>query len=451
MWYNLFVGGFMIDKLRKCDSIFEIIDTIDNFFKAYNNDNYLPGIYREGSLVSSIGKNADFYAKLIIRPMNLKLTKSWLKSAEEGNFVDGSEDITESDIVYNLITRKRFYHSDLYTLNPNLIEVNDYIYEKIQDNKNVANLVYFNSVYSTYEWPVLIEKNDDEILIFKQALSELINSKINLYSQYKLSVEFEYRDKEHIIKEKEDVFSDKYFIHNTTAEDRTDLVGTIDLEFIMPKINNLNIMTNAISGDLRKINESNWNDDMDAGLIVFNKRCLDFLKKRYVFVEYHMIDLFSQKSILVDILDDKVVFWEGEFNQLPYDIKKQLEIYNVRVKSNSIISKPMYEWQLKGNINYDKFEFPYQKIAKYIFENHFLLAYELKCNLDRPKNKTDFVEKINNILRILNINIEDIKCNELGYITVEKILNTKYLSNKKELSELYDYFCYKIMGVIKND
>lgn len=443
----------MIDSLREKNTIKEIIEEIKNFYKAYDNNNYIPGIYKEGSLLSSSNKYADYYAKLIIRPINHKLTNSWTKGNLEGNFIDGSYEINESACIYNLITLKKFYKNEIYTLNPCLYEASDYIYEKIQDNKNVCNLVYFNSTFSTHEWPVLIsEKNDDNnILVLKRSIADYVNNKPHIFPQYKLSVEFEYRDKVHIISETKDISSDSYYIHNTTADDRTNLVGTIDLNLVIPILNDLDIMVNSIDGSFRKINESNWNDDVDAGLIVFDKKCLTELKMRYIFVEYHMIDLFNQNSSLVDIINNRVVFWEGEFNQLPYDIKKSLEKYNIKKPSTGIISKPMFEWQLNANIDYDKYEYPYQKLSKYLYENYYNILTELKCNMDLPNNKNEFVERINNVLKILNLNIDDIEKNELGYTTIIKILTTKYLSTKKELIELFDYFSYNILEVISND
>ena len=443
----------MIDNLRKCNTIQEIISTIKEFYKSYDNNNYIPGIYKEGSLLSSSDKYADYYAKLIIRPINHKLTNSWVKTNLEGNFVDGSSDVDESAFIYNLVTMKRYYKNELFTLNPILYNSNEYIFEKIQDNKNVCNLIYFDSTFSTHEWPVLLSNDNDDnnILILKKTISDYVNDKPNIYPHYKLSVEFEYRDKKHIISETDNKSSNHYYIYNTTASDRTNIVGTIDLNFVLPNHNDLDIMVNSIDGRFRKIDESNWNDDMDAGLIVFDHKCLIELKKRYIFVEYHMIDLFNQKSCLVDIYDKKVIFWEGEFNQLPYDVKKSLERYNIRKPETGIISRPMYEWQLKANMFYDKFEYPYQKLAKNLYENYFDVLTELKCNLDLPNDKTEFIDRINDILKILDLKIDSIKSDEEGYITIIKILNTKYLPTKKELTQLYDYFSYKILGVIQYD
>lgn len=178
------------------------------------------------------------------------------------------------------------------------------------------------------------------------------------------------------------------------------MLGTIDIDFVIPKDRKLDIITNQLNGNIRKIDESNWNDDMDAGLIVFNNKCLKYLKKRYLFIELSMIDMHTKDSVLVDFVGNRVVFWEGEFNKLPYEVKKELEQYNVRKKCKGIISKAMFEWQLNCNLDYDKYEYSYQKIGKKVFENYFDIAFESGLSLDLPRTSKELKDKIDNLLKI---------------------------------------------------
>lgn len=38
-----------------------------------------------------------------------------------------------------------------------------------------------------------------------------------------------------------------------------------------------------------------------------------------------------------------------------------------------------------------------------------------------------------------------------GFITLEKIMNNKYKPTVEESKQLFDYFCYNLLGVIDND
>lgn len=434
----------MLEVLNNCSTIEEIINEVKKFYNSYNNDYYIPAIYKEGSLIEGKGNNSEFYAKLIIRPSELELKESWVKMNDTNDFIDEPSKVSISDCVYNVVVTKKYYQNSLYTLNPNLYFSNDYVYEKNQDHKNVANIVYFDNSFSTNEWPILRSESDDEILVLKQSL-------INYVENYKLSVEFEYRSKDFIIKEKNSIKENDYYVYNITGDDMTWINATVDLDFIIPDNNQLKLVTNSISGGTRPINEHNWNDDVDAGLLVFRPACLKMLKKRYIIIELHMIDLFTKKSTLIDIVDDKVVFWEGEFNQLPYEIKKSLEPFNIKTNSKGIISKPMFEWQLNGNLEYDKFEYPYLKLGKNIIENYYDLACDMKCSLDLPNNSKELLEKINNILAIYKLKIDDLYKNENGFIFLKETLSKKRKPKKYDCCQLFDYFCHLVLEVINHD
>ena len=446
----------MLDKLRKCNNVEEVIKCIREFYHSYDSSNYIPGIYKEGSFLSTKENyDGEFYAKLILRPDEKNIKQTWMKMKLSYGFIDGSDEREKNDIsnyIYNLIVQKNYFRHTVYTLNPYLYNDNESaIYEKTQDNKNVANLVYYDPTFSTNEWPILISNNDDEILILKKSISSFINTEKNVFPHYVLSVEFEYRDKKHKIDDFVEYKKDGCLITKERTNDFIWLLGTFDIDYITPKDNDLKIITNQLNGNIRNIDESNWNDDMDAGLIVFDKKCLKYLKERYIFLEFAMIDMYTKDSILVDFVSDKIVFWEGEFNKLPYEVKKELEKYNIKKKMNGIISPAMFEWQLNGNLDYGKHEPYYQKLGKYVLENYFDIAYESRISTELPETYNDLIEKINELLKLLSLEYKQLYKYEKGFFTLEKVLNNKYKPGPKISAELFDYFCYLLLEVVDHD
>lgn len=446
----------MLDKLRKCNNVEEIIKCIREFYHSYDNSNYIPGIFKEGSFLSAKENyDGEFYAKLILRPDEKDIKQTWMKMNLSYGFIDGSDEKEKNDIsnyIYNLIVQKNYYRHTVYTLNPYLYNDNESaIYEKNQDNKNVANLVYYDPTFSTNEWPILISKNDDEILLLKKSISSFINTEKNVFPHYVLSVEFEYRDKKHKIDDFVEYKNDGCLITKERTNDFIWLLGTFDIEYIIPKDNNLRIITNQLNGNIRNIDESNWNDDMDAGLIVVDKKCLKYLKERYIFLEFAMVDMYTKDSILVDFVSDKIVFWEGEFNKLPYEVKKELEKYNIKKKMNGIISPAMFEWQLNGNLDYEKYEPYYQKLGKYILEKYFDIAYESRISTELPETYKDLIEKVNELLKLFSLEYKQLYKYEKGFFTLEKVLNNKYKPGPKISAELFDYFCYLLLEVVDHD
>ena len=446
----------MLDKLRKCSNVEEVIKCIREFYHSYDSSNYIPGIYKEGSFLSTKENyDGEFYAKLILRPDEKDIKQTWMKMNLSYGFIDGSDEREKNDIsnyIYNLIVQKNYYRHTVYTLNPYLYNDNESaIYEKNQDNKNVANLVYYDPTFSTNEWPILISQNDDEILLLKKSISSFINTEKNVFPHYVLSVEFEYRDKKHKIDDFVEYKKDGCLITKERTNDFIWLLGTFDIDYITPKDNDLKIITNQLNGNIRNIDESNWNDDVDAGLIVFDKKCLKYLKERYIFLEFAMIDMYTKDSILVDFVSDKIVFWEGEFNKLPYEVKKELEKYNIKKKMNGIISPAMFEWQLNGNLDYGKYEPYYQKLGKYVLENYFDIAYESRISTELPETYKDLIEKVNELLNFFSLEYKKLYKYEKNFFTLEKVLDNKYKPSPKISAELFDYFCYLLLEVVAHD
>lgn len=169
---------------------------------------------------------------------------------------------------------------------------------------------------------------------------------------YILSVEFEYRNTNNHIKDVDNYQDDTSFIDNINKEKKGYLwlIGTIDIPFVIKSEQPLNIVVNDLKGNKRTLNENNYNDDTDAGLIVFSEDCFEYLRQRYIILGLTMIDTYNEnQSYIIDNLEDIFVFWEGEFNKLPREVKVGLEKYNNIEKSTGIISPAMFEWQLNAN------------------------------------------------------------------------------------------------------
>lgn len=91
------------------------------------------------------------------------------------------------------------------------------------------------------------------------------------------------------------------------------------------------------------------------------------------------------------------------------------------------------------------------QLSKYIYENYLTVAYELGYSFDYPDSVNDFKNKINNILKIFDLNIEKISSEEAEYIELLKLMNNKEEYSLKKLKDLYDYFCYKLLLEVKHD
>ena len=53
--------------------------------------------------------------------------------------------------------------------------------------------------------------------------------------------------------------------------------------------------------------------------------------------------------------------------------------------------------------------------------------------------------------KIIGLMFDNLLYEEKGFFLLKDILSNKYKAKKQECIELYDYYCYLILGVIKND
>lgn len=452
----------MISELEKATSIIELIDIIKNKFSEYNDSLYLPAIIKEGNFIYNRFDNkdkipnSDFYSKLIIRPRKMEITQSWLIQNLAYNFYNGnqyleSKEVNPLDFVYNIIVNKNLYGNSVYTLNPILYNDTSSIIEEDYKSNEIANLYYCDTFHSENKIPV-IKKEDDNIFILKDVLKEYVPCQNNtLYGNedYVLSVEFEYRNTNNHISDKEDYKDSTCFIDNVNKDmkDFVWLIGTFDIPLIIKEVIPQNIIVNTLDGKKRKINEHNYNDDTDAGLIVFSEDCFDFLSKRYIILGLTMFDTYNErKSYIIDNLENVFVFWEGEFNKLPREIKLELEKFNEKEKSKGIISPAMFEWQLNAKWDWKSKAYPFQYLGDYLIENYLELVREYKCNIVLPKNKEIFKEEIRNILKILQLQIEDLNRDEKPYKMLLKIMNGEDVEiGEEKLKSLFEYFCIIIL------
>ena len=459
-----------IKELEKATSIKELVETIKEFYASYNHDGYIPALFQEGYFTISGLKNgveedcSEFYAKLIIRPYNHKMTNSWQVGNLSQGFIDGSiledEEREESNFIYNLIVHRKMYGNNVYCLNPMLYNRLEYIDEENYKNNGVVNAFYSDE---NEKVPLIKKDDNDNLMLYKKSIEDyMIDADSNSYPNYILSVEFEYRNTDKHITDKEDYVTKTEYIDNVSKtmpihgeQDFLWLIGTVDIPFVNSEDRSLSIITNSLNGHQRPLNEKNYNDDTDAGLIVFDYSCLEFLMERYVILGFIMIDTFEETSTLIDLVDDIVVFWEGEFNKLPYITQKGLEKYNNQERTSNIISSAMFDWQLEVKQNYlDKAE-PFQKLGNYLWENHEELVREYKCNVTLPRTEKLFIEQANTILKITKLAVKEIEWDKMApraFFAIETLLEKKELIvDIKNLPVMFQNFCVLILNQVDKD
>ncbi|MGL5558660.1 MAG: hypothetical protein ACRDC3_05875, partial [Paraclostridium dentum] len=208
------------------------------------------------------------------------------------------------------------------------------------------------------------------------------------------------------------------------------------------------------SGDEREHNPNHYDGDTTEGFICFNTDVIEILRNYYFFYDLHIFDKDNiENRYLIDVLDDKVVFWEGEYNKLPRFIKDKIDIYNfVPEIKNGIISQAMSAMQLEVDWNWNEKLSPDYKLANAIREVSFNRALDLGITFITPNNIEEMKHFILNIEKLKNIKLERFNTRAKDVSILIKIRDEIKLDEDiKDLQLLYKKYCYAIYREMKNE
>lgn len=445
----------VLEKIKKMNNIDDLEVFIKNIFEDEENE-YIPAIINEGGYTSKEGE--DFYLKLVIAHNKVNLLKTWLKENMSLGLIDpdwGNDDDLYQKLIENIITMRNVKGNSLYQINPLLVGVE--VEELEYDNSTVVNALYKGGSGKSE----LILKSDGSkgLYILKKIIEPYLNeTDSNIYPKYKLIAEYEYRTHDKKFRyQNVPEYKSKYGIHEISIDNKGMwLKGSI----IIGRLKNESISGRAIdvvdmgSLEVRKHNPNNYDDDTQAGFVIFKKEVLDILKNDYYIYDLTIIEKDDiQNNIIIDILSDKVVFWEGEYNKFSDEMKNKIDSFNyIPEPIENIISPAMMAWQLEVDWNYHKKLFPNQMLANLIRKKYFNNAIDVGISFYEPNNIIEFREfilKLESITKItlgnFNPEIKDVKNLYNIYGKNEITLS------ESEIVELYQKYCYQIYKGIENE
>lgn len=101
----------------------------------------------------------------------------------------------------------------------------------------------------------------------------------------------------------------------------------------------------------RELNPKNYNDDVEVGILFFATEVICILTKYYHVCGFEMIDKANSESIPIDIHENEVAVFEGDYNCMPAKLKKELARYNIHMEPSMKWSEFFIRWQFLGDWN----------------------------------------------------------------------------------------------------
>ena len=427
-----------------------ISNILDHYYLKFK-EKYIVGILNEGK----ISNEEELYIKLVLVPQNTDIGRTWLKENLTCNVENN---------IHNVITRYNYNYKFIYGLSPILIG-NHNIVLTDQDNNNTISAIYNES--KKINKPRAVYFEDSNIYVYHKLIREYIpvdgfTNEFDLYIEvdYKKTIDLD--ENLHTINCEEKIdngFVNYYYCKSMIESNKTlfRLLFTHKFDYSkLPilqeaKIDNDIKVVSLENNVIRPLDKTNYNDDINAGFVVFSKECINILHKHFYFYDLKLIPKNnSVEGILYDYLDDCIVFWEGEFNKLPEEIIEQIKKYNLSNKTEGIISPAMFKWQLQASWNYFEELLPNMQLANIISENDLDLAIDMNLDFLPPNTEKEYSEFIIKVLKITNKSIKDLRLIENKEILLNNIINLNYrFSSKKELFNNYQGFCNLLVRVLK--
>lgn len=97
--------------------------------------------------------------------------------------------------------------------------------------------------------------------------------------------------------------------------------------------------------NFRELNKTNYSDDIVCGTVILQRSAIEEIKKYFQICGFMLISAESGSCYPIDIHKDKIVLFEGTYNNMPESLKEMLIQYNITPLTEKIWSSFFFHWQ----------------------------------------------------------------------------------------------------------
>ena len=450
----------MLNEIKRSNDWRETVESIFKIFYKRCVDERIPALFDLGSIFGEEFQYEELYLKLVLVPKDQKITRTWIKDNLSSSSTHCYSDDSES-CCHNIIVQFNCNGMQKYGFNPILLSSEELIYCDFGEG-DVINQTY--NANGRINKPCILRKEKGEekvitlsFLSIKELLNDVYSNSFDLYA------DFEYRkrttDYEGATGEFDEPDGKYYITYNSDSSllgEKYDpllwIQGSKKLDIELLKLclnqdidNNISVIS-LEHQDMRPLNPKNYNDDTNAGLVPFKKEAITVLRNYYFVYGLRLIPKSNDfSSVLVDFLEDAIVFWEGEFNKFPNELKEELVPFNIKEVFKPFISKAMFAWQLGARFDFAEKENFYQQLADYYRQHYEHISFENELSFEIPSTVSDFASLITKTLKIANIKLEELRFIPEKQNLFKRILNNSIVLSEKEIRDTYEGFSYVLL------
>ena len=201
----------------------------------------------------------------------------------------------------------------------------------------------------------------------------------------------------------------------------------------------------------RKLNKSNYNDDLVVGSVFFTRSAISVIEKYYRIIGYIICD---EKGLYypIDVKNDEITMLEGTYNCLTDKLKMELVPYNIQVEPLTIWSSFFFRWQFM--CDWDAFENSgsFIKLSSLIIENDLLVKkiIDERINFVFPTNYKELSQMVCGLNKLFGVTFYNKDFyEEINYL-FDSLLSGYHINMSKDEVDTYCYqFCDYVLKKVE--
>lgn len=199
----------------------------------------------------------------------------------------------------------------------------------------------------------------------------------------------------------------------------------------------------------RELDTTNYNDDIIVGVIFFRRDAINVINNYYRIIGYLICDE-NGVNYPIDIRKNDIALFEGTYNCLCEELKKELIQFNIQDKPQMIWSNFFILWQFVCDFDVFKKSGSFIKLASEIAGNEKMMKKLLAKKIDYvfPLNYKELSKMAYGLNRLYGIEFYNKDYyEEINYL-FDSIMNGYHINMTLEEVETY---CYQLCNyVLKN-
>lgn len=199
----------------------------------------------------------------------------------------------------------------------------------------------------------------------------------------------------------------------------------------------------------RELDTTNYNDDIIVGVIFFRRDAINVINNYYIIIGYLICDE-NGVNYPIDIRKNDIALFEGTYNCLCEELKKELIQFNIQDKPQMIWSNFFILWQFVCDFDVFEKSGSFIKLASEIAGNEKMMKKLLAKKIDYvfPLNYKELSKMAYGLNRLYGIEFYNKDYyEEINYL-FDSIMNGYHINMTLEEVETY---CYQLCNyVLKN-